>query len=217
MRREEVVIGRHGRTTTAAAGAVAAVAVLLSGAGAGSAAESTADVTFVGDSVPASIAYTPSAKRRLSSGLALHLDLRVCRRLVSPSCKHRGSTAPTALEAVESYGPALGDVLIVDVGYNERSDGYREGIDRVMRAALAQGAKAVVWVTLREGRPFYHGTNVAIRAAAGRWKQLRVADWNAHSRGHDWFRPDGLHLTRSGADALAAFLRPYVLRAAGLS
>jgi hypothetical protein len=202
------------RSTIAALAAVALVAVASTAAGAAD--EATANVTFVGDSVPASIAYSARARRRLSAGLAVRLDVRVCRRLVARSCAHRGSTPTTALEAVESYGRALGAVLIVDVGYNERADGYRQGIDRVMRAALAQGAKGVVWVTLREAREAFRATNVAIRSAAVRWKQLQVADWNAHSRGHAWFRPDGLHLTAAGADALAVFLRPYIVRAAGL-
>ena len=38
--------------------------------------------------------------------------------------------------------------------------------------------------------------------------------WNAFSRGHSWFASDGLHLRAAGADALAAFLRPYVFEAA---
>ena len=64
-------------------------------------------------------------------------------------------------------------MLVVKVGYNESARGYRQGIDRVMRAALAEGAKAVVWVTLRETNDSYHETNVVIRTAAKRWPQLR--------------------------------------------
>ena len=84
------------------------------------------------------------------------------------------------------------------------------------RVALGQGARGVVWVTLRETRGIYHATNVAIRAAARRWPQLVVADWNAYSSGRLWFGDDGLHLTNAGASGLAAFLRPFVLKAAGL-
>ena len=107
----------------------------------------------------------------------------------------------------------LGGVLIVYVGYNESAFGYRKGIDRIMRAALAQGAKGVVWVTLREERDIYRQTNVAIRAAAKRWPQLYVADWNAFSHGKPWFSSDGLHMGAAGAEGLARFLRPFVLRA----
>ena len=85
-----------------------------------------------------------------------------------------------------------------------------------MRAALGQGAKGVVWVTLREERDTYAQTNVAIRAATRRWPQLQVADWNAYSSGKPWFSSDGLHMGAAGAAGLARFLRPYVIRAAGL-
>ena len=83
-----------------------------------------------------------------------------------------------------------------------------------MRAALAQGAAGVVWVTLRETRGIYHRTNVVIERAAKRWPQLLIADWNAFSSGRPWFGDDGLHLTATGATALARFLRPYVWKAA---
>ncbi len=193
----------------------ACVAVVAAATSAADAAPSRPlHVTFVGDSVSASILYTPTAQRQLRRGSTVTLDLVVCRRLVAASCTYNGTTPTTALQAVQGYGRGIGDVLIVKVGYNESSQGYRRGIDRVMRAALAQGVKGVVWVTLRETRPIYHSTNVAIRTAAGRWPQLVVADWNAYSSGHAWFGEDGLHLTTTGATALAAFLRPYVKRAA---
>ena len=147
----------------------------------------------------------------------VRLDLEVCRRLVEPSCSYAGGAPSTALQAVEAYGHALGKVLIVKVGYNESSAGYAHGIDRVMRAALADGASGVVWVTLREQGGYsglYHATNAVIRQATRRWPELVVADWNAYSAEKPWFGSDGLHLTTTGATALATFLRPYVFRAA---
>jgi hypothetical protein len=188
---------------------------LAAGAGTSttSASSSALTVTFVGDSVPDAITYVPMARRRLGRGLVLRLDLRVCRRLVQPSCSFQGSAPTTALQAVRSYGRGLGRVLVVDVGYNEGPIGYGLGIDDVMRAALAQNAAGVVWVTLRETRDLYRQTNEAIRRARRRWPELEIADWNAFSAGKPWFAGDGLHLTPTGAVELAAFLRPYVLRA----
>jgi hypothetical protein len=176
-------------------------------------------VTFVGDSVSASISYVSAAQKQLKRGLAVRLDVKVCRRLVQPSCQYQGSTPTTALQAVQSYGRSLGKVLIVKVGYNEDGRGYGAGIDRITRAALAQGANGVVWVTLREAGQYpslYRKMNLAIKQAQKRHPRLLVADWNAYSARKPWFGSDGLHLSATGASKLAAFLRPYVFRAANL-
>ena len=202
------------RALLAACLAVAALAAAILVGTTTAATRAPVRVTFVGDSVPASIMYSPRAKSILARGLATRLDLRVCRRLATASCSYQGAAPTSALQSVQSLGRSLGDVLIVDVGYNESASGYREGIDRVMRAARAQGATGVVWVLLRETRDIYRETNAVIRAAQKRWPQMLVADWNAYSRGKPWFSSDGLHMSVNGADALAAFLRPYAFRAA---
>jgi hypothetical protein len=72
----------------------------------------------------------------------------------------------------------------------------------------------VVWVTLQEGGGSYRWINHVIRSEASEWPDLLVADWNAARAGKPWFKPDGLHLTADGAEHLASFLRPFVLRAA---
>jgi hypothetical protein len=195
--------------------AMTAGAALLFAPGAAAGKQQPLRVTFVGDSVAASLTYVASARAVLGRGLTVTLDLKVCRRLVATSCPHRGVAPTTALEAVRGYGHAIGSVLIVDVGYNEDGRGYRAGIDEVMRAAIDQGATGVVWVTLRESEPVYRAANAAIRDAAKRWPQLHVLDWNAFSAGKPWFRDDGLHLSVTGADGLAAFLHTGVLEAVG--
>jgi len=202
---------------------VSALVALACLVGASTAAASTSAtqapirVTFVGDSVSASISNAKAAQKQLKRGLDVRLDVKVCRRLVQPSCAFQGTTPTTALQAVQSYGRSLGTVLVVKVGYNEGPFGYGHGIDRVMRAALANGVTGVVWVTLRESghnSSLYRGTNLAIEKAARRWPRLLVADWNAYSAGKPWFGSDGLHLSATGATELARFLRPYVFRAA---
>ena len=202
------------RTRSLITGCLAlAVTALLAGTGT-AATKKPLPVTFVGDSVAASISYTPAAQTVLARGLKVRLDLRVCRRLATTGCPYQGSTPPNALQAVQSLGRALGTVLVVYVGYNESSSGYGKGIDQIMRAALRQGARGVVWVTLREERDIYRQTNVVIRTAAKRWPQLQVAEWDTYSRGRPWFSSDGLHMGAAGAQGLAGFLRPYIFRAA---
>jgi hypothetical protein len=190
--------------------------VVTSSIASAGAAQKRTVVTVVSDSVAASISYVPAAQSDLEHGLAVRLDLKVCRRLIEPSCPYQGSAPTTALSAVKSYGSRLGQVLVVDVGYNDSSSGYARGIDEIMRAAHSQGAQRVVWVTLREAGGYasdYRSINAEIKAAARRWRELTVADWNAYSAGKPWFGTDGLHLNDSGATALASFLRPFVIRA----
>ena len=192
----------------------AALAGALLASTATAAARKPVSATFVGDSVAASIGYTPEARTLLARGIKVRLDLRVCRRLVTAGCPYQGATPPNALQAVQSLGRSLGDVLIVYVGYNESSAGYGRGIDQIMRTALNQGTHGVVWVTLREERDIYRQTNAVIRTAAKRWPQLQVADWNSFSSGKPWFSSDGLHMSADGAQGLARFLRPFVFRGA---
>lgn len=171
---------------------------------------------MIGDSIMASFDYVPAARRTLGKGLDLRADNAVCRRLVTASCPFQGSTPATALDVIRARGRSLGAVVVINVGYNDWSAVY--DVDRVMKALTRAGVRQVVWVTLREAggnASLYASSNGRIRTADRRWKSLVVADWNAYSRGRPWFRPDGLHLTPSGAMALARLLRPLV--AAGAS
>jgi hypothetical protein len=186
------------------------------GAGTARAARHTTPVrvTFVGDSVAGALSYLPAVERSLGRGVDLRLDLRVCRRLASAGCPYGGSTPPSALATVHEQGAQVGQVLVVDVGYNDDPALYRSGMDDLIRTAGALGVKRIVWVTLRESRTVYGRTNAVIRNEAARFPQVEIADWNASSAGKPWFRDDGLHLTADGAVALAGWLRPYVVRAA---
>jgi lysophospholipase L1-like esterase len=81
-----------------------------------------------------------------------------------------------------------------------------------MQVLVRQRVTTVIWVTMQEKRPLYRATNAAIRAAAKRWPQIQIADWNdVSSAKPKWFVDDGLHLSPAGAVGLAKFLRPVVL------
>jgi hypothetical protein len=171
-------------------------------------------VTMLGDSVADSLQYVPSAEELLGRGFRVRFDLRVCRRLASAGCPYAGGVPSSALVAIRSDGGSVGDVLVVDVGYNDDPSLYRAGMEQVIHAASALGVKQVVWVTLRAASPVYRETNDVIVSEAKRYPQVVVADWNSWSAGKPWFRSDGLHLTATGATALAQFLQPYLARAA---
>jgi hypothetical protein len=175
-------------------------------------------LTFIGDSKAAGIEFSPKAKRLLSRGNDARRDLKVCRRLVAPSCEYNGVIPLTALEAVRHYGTGVGRVLVIDVGYNDQSGTYSRQLDRVMRAALARGVRGVVWVNLKAVRPDYRKINSIINRARQRWPELYVANWNKHQEGHPgWFADwdsEKIHLSQAGAVGLVRLVRRYIPLAA---
>jgi len=194
------------------------VALTALSAAAGGTARHKARVTFIGDSVAGSILENPTAARYLERYFDARFDLKVCRRLVMASCVYQGVQPSTALEAVLARRGHLGQTVVIDVGYNDDSYGYKQGVNKMMRTLLSEGVKTVIWTTLYEnGSSSYHTVyihnNRVIRQAAKRWKQMRIADWNAVCQGHSYFGSDGLHLNGPGAMALAHLFRQAIVKA----
>jgi hypothetical protein len=187
------------------------VCALLAGAASG-ARSARPRVTLFGDSVAAAIAYQSTARKTLARGLDLQIDAKVCRRLAETGCPYKGDRPQSVLSLVTQPAKPLGNVVVIDVGYNDPPAEYGDDVDRVMQALVRQGVTTVIWVTMQEKRPLYRATNTAIRAAAKRWPQIQVADWDdASSTKPKWFVGDGLHLSSAGAVGLAKFLRPLLL------
>jgi hypothetical protein len=169
-----------------------------------------------GDSIADSLVYVPEARAFLGEGLDLQLELAPCRKLVPVGCAFQGARPPSVLDIVRSSSLAqLGNIVIVAVGYNDPANNYETDMAQVANALVDRGVGHIVWVTLRAQTDDYRQINDVIVKQAPRWPQLQVADWEAASRGKDWFNPDGLHLNADGALGLATLLRPYVLAACG--
>ena len=198
------------RTASAAVATLVACALLAGTASAGGSARPR--VTLFGDSVAAALSYQATARKTLGKGLDLEIDAKVCRRLAESGCPYQGDRPQSVLSLVTQPARPLGSVVVIDVGYNDVPSDYGADIDRVMQALVRQDVTTVIWVTLQERRVLYRPTNAAIHAAAKRWPQIRVADWDdASAAKPKWFGDDGLHLTSAGAVGLAQFLRPLVL------
>ena len=203
--------------------ALALVALLLgvaasstSALGAESTASAGARVTIFGDSVADSLSYVPDARQLLGEGLDLRLELAPCRKLVPQGCVYRGERPPSVLDIVKTSSLSqLGNIVIVAVGYNDPANNYETDMAQVAIALVDLGVAHVIWLTLREQTDDYRKINRTIEAQAPRWPELRVADWEASSRGKDWFNPDGLHLNADGAIGMATLIRPFVLTACG--
>jgi len=189
------------------------LAVLALLAWTGAAAAAPPRVTVFGDSVQASFLFSPRAVEHLRRGIDLQLQASTCRKLTSPGCL--GGSPESVLTVASALGPRLGDVVVVNVGYNDFASAY--DIETILRVLTRARVKAVIWVTLREADSGYVATNALIRRAAARRRGprapiIRLADWNAASAGRPWFVSDGIHLNTTGAQGLAELLRTTVVR-----
>lgn len=211
--------GAPGRRTLLLATVLGALVALGPAAGSAGAVR----LTFIGDSKAAGIEYSPQAKRLLARGHIVRRDLKVCRRLVAPSCTYTPPGGPsvtplTALQAVRRYGTALGRVLVIDVGYNDSSATYRHQMTRVIQAARARGVQGIVWVNLKATRADYGRINAIIAQTARQRPIVHVANWNAYSRDRtSWFQPrddEKIHLTSAGAVGLVRLVRRHIPLAA---
>ncbi len=193
-----------------ASGIVLLAALVLAGPSDGRA--SPPRVTLIGDSVAEVLAQNPGPEQMLADGFDVQLQTDACRKLVDPGCY--SESPPSALDVVQRLGPDLGQIVVVDVGYNDIAATYGAGLDEVMNALVAAGVQHVIWVTLSETQDAWSEIDQVIRSAPARWPQLTVADWAPVAAGQPWFN-DIAHLNYDGAVALATFLHPYLLAACG--
>lgn len=163
-------------------------------------------VTLIADSVAQAFAHNPDAVHILGRGIDLKLEVATCRRLELPSCSvdEQGVRPPSVVELVRARGAALGQTVIVAVGYNDFEDEYAKSIESALEALDRAGVTRVLWPTLRAARHPHLTMNDAIRTAAERHPEMSVVDWNLYSRSHpDWFQADGIHLTAAGVGSMA--------------
>ena len=115
-----------------------------------------------------------------------------------------------AIGLFRSAGPALGDVVVLDLGYNDASDPavFRGRVDDAM-TALA-GVPRVIWLNQHDWGPGRAGMNAELAAAASRYPNLDVVDWNAEVAAHpEYVYADAIHLTPAGQPAMAAVVRDH--------
>ena len=170
-------------------------------------AEALPRVTMIGDSAAASIEYTQTARSILAAGIDLRLEMAPCRRVSQASCPYNGERPPTVVDLAPKLGAALGQTVVVAVGYNDYEAAYPGDIEEALAALRMAGVARVLWLTLHEARPLYASMNDAIHTIATRHPEMTVVDWQVYSRSHpDWFQSDGIHLQRDGAEAMATLV-----------
>jgi hypothetical protein len=93
--------------------------------------------------------------------------------------------------------------VVVHLGTN----GYTNAgeIDAVLSQLAGVPRVVLVTVQLNGSRAWEGSVNGELHAAAGRWGNVRIADWFGASAGHpEYFSGDRIHITSSGAQAYAA-------------
>ena len=192
---------------TAFAAAFALVGLIFVGGAAG---QPAADVrvTVFGDSVATAMQYDPDAKRVLARGIDLQLEAAACRRLGDTSCPYDGVRPPNVVDRATQLGTALGPVVVVVVGYNDYEANYAKNIDDAMAAFRKAGVQRVLWATLFEERRSWADMNEMIAAAARKYPEITILDWNALAKQNpSWIQPDASpHLTAAGAEGMATMI-----------
>ncbi len=205
-------------------GIVAALAVsaLVVPASAGAAAQTAPPrrppVYLMGDSTMLIMWYYPESQAVISEAYQHVPDFESCRTIIAPPCRGRFGYVPqNVINTMRSNEGKLGEVLVIMAGYDDAN--VEPGIDAVMAEARRQGVTAVLWLTYTTqttyvgpgGNGFaaqYAEHNRDLFAATAEYPDLHVADWNTYSAPHrDWFSADGIHMSRTGAFALAVYLR----------
>jgi len=147
-------------------------------------------VTVFGDSAATAMAYDPSARRTLGRGIDLELELAACRRVGDSSCPYDGVRPPNVIDRATQLGTALGPVVVVVVGYNDYEANYAKNIDDAMAAFRKGGVQRVLWVTLFEERQSWAEMNEMISAAAHKYPEITILDWNALAKQNpSWIQP----------------------------
>jgi hypothetical protein len=170
-------------------------------------------VTFISDSVAASIAFDVGAESILTRGVDLFFEPGQARTL-GPGPPGR-IAPPTVLQLVGQLGRRIGETVIVEIGNNDYSPTYAANMESALSDFNAAGVKHVLWMTLHvtPAHESYATMNVAIAAASVHHPELSVLDWNSYATGHPgWFQPDGVHLAGDGPRALAGFIHTSLVK-----
>ncbi|HSP01978.1 MAG TPA: hypothetical protein VLR27_00650 [Acidimicrobiales bacterium] len=113
---------------------------------------------------------------------------------------------PQAIEVLRARRSEIGSVAVIQQGNNylESEGSFGAQIDEAMR--VLDGVDRVVWLTVAEKWPSRVEINQHIRAAAGRWPQIVVAEWAPLIAAHPEYTEDMLHLSAAGRVAIAELI-----------
>lgn len=145
-------------------------------------------VTAVGDSIMIDI--TPYLKNTFPN---IRIDAKIGRQM---------SQAIPAVEQLKNEGN-LGSNIIIGLGTNG-------AFTKEQLASLIEvigNERKIILINTRVPRPWESLVNEKLKEAASSYKNVVLVDWYSASAGNKaYFEPDGVHLTKIGAEAYAALV-----------
>ncbi|CAM4237253.1 acyltransferase family protein [Bacillus paramycoides] len=145
-------------------------------------------VTAIGDSVMVDI--TPYLKNAFPD---IRIDAQIGRQL---------SKAIPVVEQLKNDGN-LGNHVIIGLGTN----GAFTTEQLVSLINLIGNERKIIFINTRVPRPWESIVNERLKVTTSKYPNITLVDWYAASAGkRDYFAPDGVHLTKVGAEAYAALV-----------
>ncbi|PEY96823.1 acetyltransferase [Bacillus cereus] len=145
-------------------------------------------VTAIGDSVMIDIA--PYLKNTFPD---IRIDAQIGRQL---------SKAIPVVEQLKNEGN-LGNYVIIGLGTN----GAFTTEQLVSLINLIGNERKMIFINTRVPRPWESIVNERLKSKTSEYSNITLVDWYAASAGKgDYFAPDGVHLTKVGAEAYAALV-----------
>ncbi|MED1569360.1 acyltransferase family protein [Bacillus paramycoides] len=145
-------------------------------------------VTAIGDSVMVDI--TPYLKNAFPD---IRIDAQIGRQL---------SKAIPVVEQLKNDGN-LGNHVIIGLGTN----GAFTTEQLVSLINLIGNERKIIFINTRVPRPWESIVNEKLKVTTSKYPNITLVDWYAASAGkRDYFAPDGVHLTKVGAEAYAALV-----------
>ncbi|MBJ7987457.1 acyltransferase family protein [Bacillus cereus] len=145
-------------------------------------------VTAIGDSVMIDIA--PYLKNTFPD---IRIDAQIGRQL---------SKAIPVVEQLKNEGN-LGNYVIIGLGTN----GAFTTEQLVSLIKLIGNERKMIFINTRVPRPWESIVNERLKVTVSEYPNITLVDWYAASAGKgDYFAPDGVHLTKVGAEAYAALV-----------
>jgi hypothetical protein len=124
---------------------------------------------------------------------------------------HENVSLLGALGILDAARPAIGDIVVLDLGYNDGADPavWRDRVDRAL--AILDGVPKVIWLSQAVFADGRDAMNAELTAAVTRFPNLEVVDWaGAVAARPDFVYGDGIHLTPVGQQAMADLVRARV-------